>query len=292
MSSNPTLNPHWYTWSKVFIIYCDGASFSGNREEPLSVDETLLYFRGSRNLPALFNMLKGLPFGLPGVTDFIFAGNSAGGLTVYLHADQVRSMMPPSVKKFKAIPVSGWFMDVSNLQGTPVFLDEMKGVYHMQNCVVREDCKKKYADAPHLCLFARYVFDFVQTPVFIENSAYDAFQISWILTKGLPDQPKWMACAYNVTLCTPAQVRVLNEKWRPEFERSIFMTKKIHDHSTGLFLEPVPSHSGALIKLWDSIKVDGVTIRDAWYLWYEDKVEKSRYIGCHLYDQPPYQCGV
>ena len=31
LSDNPVVNPDFYDWNMVFIIYCDGASFAGDR---------------------------------------------------------------------------------------------------------------------------------------------------------------------------------------------------------------------------------------------------------------------
>ena len=31
LSNDPMENPHFYNWNRVFVLYCDGFSFSGNR---------------------------------------------------------------------------------------------------------------------------------------------------------------------------------------------------------------------------------------------------------------------
>lgn len=67
-------------------------------------------------------------------TAVLLSGCSAGGLATYLHADYVRSLLPRSVKRFKAAPVSGFFLDHSNVDGTPVYPSQMKNVFLMQNC--------------------------------------------------------------------------------------------------------------------------------------------------------------
>ena len=36
ISADPKKNPMMWDWNKVVLIYCDGGSFSGRREEPWS----------------------------------------------------------------------------------------------------------------------------------------------------------------------------------------------------------------------------------------------------------------
>ena len=31
LSNDPMENPHFYNWNRVYVLYCDGFSFSGNR---------------------------------------------------------------------------------------------------------------------------------------------------------------------------------------------------------------------------------------------------------------------
>ncbi len=64
----------------------------------------------------------------------LLSGCSAGGLSTYLHADYVASLLPASVTTFKAAPVSGFFLDHPNLNGVAVYPTQMKNVFAMQNC--------------------------------------------------------------------------------------------------------------------------------------------------------------
>jgi hypothetical protein len=45
-NSDPAINPYFYNWNKVFIGYCDGASFAGTVTAPVQVQGTPIYFRG------------------------------------------------------------------------------------------------------------------------------------------------------------------------------------------------------------------------------------------------------
>ncbi len=42
-----------------------------------------------------------------------------GGLSTYLHADYVASMLPKSVKQYGAVSISGFFLDSLNVDVHP-----------------------------------------------------------------------------------------------------------------------------------------------------------------------------
>ena len=50
LSADRVLNPLFSQYNRAFIKYCDGNSFTGEREEPLKVNGQPLYFRGRYNL--------------------------------------------------------------------------------------------------------------------------------------------------------------------------------------------------------------------------------------------------
>ena len=58
MNSDQNINPEFAGYNRVLLWYCDGASFSGNRDTPINVNGTNLYFRGHRILDELFGFLR------------------------------------------------------------------------------------------------------------------------------------------------------------------------------------------------------------------------------------------
>ena len=53
------IDPRFWNWNIAYAKYCDGASFSGNRSEPIDANSTLLYFRGARILKAIVANVTG-----------------------------------------------------------------------------------------------------------------------------------------------------------------------------------------------------------------------------------------
>lgn len=100
LSDEKTENTAFYDANRVLLWYCDGASFSGNREDTVKVQNQTLYFRGWRNLQAIVGQLSA-KHGLDQAKEVLLTGGSAGGLAAFLHADYVRTLLPRSVEKYK-----------------------------------------------------------------------------------------------------------------------------------------------------------------------------------------------
>ena len=72
-------------------MYCDGASFSGHVDRPVTVGNEKIYFRGRLVLAALIRALSRLGLGAP-KQEVLLSGGSAGGLAAILQGDRVRAM--------------------------------------------------------------------------------------------------------------------------------------------------------------------------------------------------------
>ena len=75
-------------WSFAFVHYCDGASYTGDLEEPVKVDGDLVYYRGRRIRDAAVQYLLNVA-GMAAAEDVVVSGTSAGGLAIYLNIDQI-----------------------------------------------------------------------------------------------------------------------------------------------------------------------------------------------------------
>ena len=119
MSDDCKVNPDFCNFHRVIMPYCDGNSFSGDRAEAVVVKGKPLYFRGHRILKAVLQTLT-TRFGLGGAKEVILTGCSAGGLATYLHTDYVHASLrrlAPQLAKFRAAPISGFFLDHDNVLG-------------------------------------------------------------------------------------------------------------------------------------------------------------------------------
>ncbi|PNT73687.1 hypothetical protein BRADI_2g62426v3 [Brachypodium distachyon] len=106
--SDQLQNPDFYNWNRVYVRYCDGASFSGDAE---------------------------------GQAQVLLTGCSAGGLATILHCDDFSARFPHEVS-VKCLADAGFFLDVKDISGQRSFWSVYNGVVHLQNVrkVLPKDC--------------------------------------------------------------------------------------------------------------------------------------------------------
>ncbi len=117
--------------NSVDLLYLDGASFSGYRTEPWPVPGTneSLWFRGIKNLDATLDWLFEHG-GLKDATEVMLKGESAGGLSTFLHADRVGDRLKaasPKLATYRAQPIVGYFQDHDNFAHSDGFSPDGKG---------------------------------------------------------------------------------------------------------------------------------------------------------------------
>lgn len=160
----------------LYMPYGDGASFSGFRPKPWPVS-------ASKS-----NQDWAFKHGLDKATEFVLTGGSAGGLSTFLHVDRASERLAleaPSCKHVRAAPVVGYFLDHDDFKkDANNYTAFMQYIYHMQNLTFGSDgaltpsCQAAYPDKPHYCFMSPHMQQFIQTPFFMFNSKYDAWQLA------------------------------------------------------------------------------------------------------------------
>ena len=288
-------NPDFYDWNHVFLPYCDGAFFSGDRDEPVIVDSTPVYYRGHRILVAAFkDLLK--TKGLDKATDVLISGDSAGAMATYYHADEIKSMLP-STTRFKMAPFSGIFLDRPNAEGKVFFRDLFKHVSEMQNCThtLNAKCLEAYpGNESYKCFFAEYSMEYTETPILAINSPYDMVAMRCIVmgeplvgpsTSGVGNCsaiPGWEECS-NLT-CTTEQWNKM-EEYADAFRSIVQNSPKLTSDGNGLFEYSCFSHAvEPYDPYWKRYAVDGVVLRDAvrdWFFSDNDPSSEHFYEDCN-----------
>uniref|UniRef100_A0A803MIT7 Pectin acetylesterase n=1 Tax=Chenopodium quinoa TaxID=63459 RepID=A0A803MIT7_CHEQI len=147
LSNNESLNP---------------ASFAGNSLYENGTSS--LYFRGQKIWQAIISDL--LPPGLAHAKKALLSGCSAGGLAVFLHCDNFSRSLPGNAS-VKCISDADFFLDVKDVANT----DTIRTLYHdvvslqgvEQN--LNQNCTSSQIDP-----------NYIKTPMFILNTAYDTWQ--------------------------------------------------------------------------------------------------------------------
>ena len=180
-SPNPTVNPDFYDWNLVWVVYCDGASFTGNRERPIvSKSGQTIYMRGKRVLNAIINdLLYNRDF--KSAESVILTGSSAGSMAAIFHADYIASKFLPTVP-VRVLADAGFFIDTSTIGGKNLKV-AFKKVYEMQNASagLNQACVRNLKDEPWRCFLPSVTSLYVKTPMYVLNSAYDIWALIYFL---------------------------------------------------------------------------------------------------------------
>lgn len=186
LSHDRRSNPDFARWSKVFVNYCDGLSFTGDRDDPVPTGfgGQQIWLRGKRILRAVLAALA-KDHGLANAKRIIVSGNSAGGLTVYLHLDQIAAMLKELAPQAAVygFPDGGYFLDVANTEGVHTFREKMDGTFRLSNGSSGVDpaCLAQHMATPTDCLFAQHMAPLLKTPFFGLEAQYDSWQIPNVL---------------------------------------------------------------------------------------------------------------
>jgi hypothetical protein len=303
VGADPTQNPSFAQFHRVILWYCDGGSFTSDRTEPIEVNGSKVWFRGKRNLDAMLAYLRD-EFGLAQATQVLVSGGSAGGLSAYIHADYIRaSLFPPSSSnliKFRAAPISGYFLNHRTMNGTLAHEANMRFVYSMMNSSggVNRACAAHYGVQSWRCIFANESWSFSTTPTFALNSALDAYQISDIL-----DFPNKQCAGLNVgapkipgpqmSRCTAAELATLAQYER-DFMHDLQSSPAFRRAGNGGFIESCVEHCLAMGAGWNIVQQNNVTIQQAVSAWW-DAPNGAPALGhwhlpCTIRSSAPGQC--
>ncbi|XP_074295459.1 pectin acetylesterase 8-like [Silene latifolia] len=206
LSNKSKHNPDFYNWNRVKVRYCDGSSYTGDVD---AVDpNTKIFYRGARVWRAVMDDL--LAKGMKNARNAVLAGCSAGGLGAILQCDNFRALFP-SGAKVKCLSDAGVFINTEAISGTRP-LEELYAevvTTHGSAKNLPEACTSKFS--PELCMLPQYAARYIQTPLFLLNSAYDAWQISNILIQGVVDADgKWRNCLISgISRCSDSQNQAL-----------------------------------------------------------------------------------
>eukprot|EP00045_Choanoeca_perplexa_P001990 m.22552 g.22552 ORF g.22552 m.22552 type:complete len:416 (-) comp11266_c0_seq1:74-1321(-) len=307
MSDDCTVNPEICNFNRVYMPYCDGASFSGNRQDPVNVNGTNIYFRGHRILDAVIDSL--FKRGLKEATEVILTGCSAGGLATYLHADYVHERLKANVSgltKYKAAPISGFFLRHETVEGKPVYPDEMKYIFNLANASggVNKDCISAHAPADQWrCIFAPDTYPYITSPIFPFNSALDSWQTRCIFTSEYVDHNStangacgvasgYDKCSANPESCDPTQmVKMIG--YEHDFMYNISTPATFTKDGNGGFLFSCHTHCAAQSSAYNEFKINGVSMQEAVLKWWQSDTEPAAshtYTPCTYGTTAPYRC--
>jgi len=162
------------------VHYCDGASFTGDREAPVSVEGTPVFYRGRRIRDAAIAFLL-QNAGMSSADEIVVSGTSAGGLAVYLNIDQIAEQLPDGAR-VRGLASAGYFLAAGPAGG---YQDQMLELAREQNATAALSPACRAAAAAEgrpaeSCFFAEHAAAFIKTPTFALQSRFDTWQLAHI----------------------------------------------------------------------------------------------------------------
>ncbi|XP_019156704.1 PREDICTED: pectin acetylesterase 8-like [Ipomoea nil] len=280
MSNDYSLNPYFYNWNRVKVRYCDGASFTGDVEVVNPVNN--LHFRGARIFQAVMEDL--LAKGMKNARNAILSGCSAGGLTSILHCDKFKAFLPHA-GRVKCLSDAGFFIDVKTITGEPIIQQFYNDVVTLHGSAknLHRTCMSKLN--PGLCFFPQNTASYIQTPLFLINSAYDYWQVRVSLIPDHVDPSgEWMNCKTNLAECQPQQLNAI-QGFRSKLVRAL--NELGPSSARGYYINSCYLHCHTeLQNLWhspNSPRLFNKTIAEAAGEWFFDRNQFQK-IDC------PYPC--
>eukprot|EP00040_Diaphanoeca_grandis_P039537 m.259357 g.259357 ORF g.259357 m.259357 type:complete len:423 (+) comp37936_c0_seq1:238-1506(+) len=280
MSADPTLNPHFYNWSLIVPVYCDGSNYAGVEDHHNVVSPTYngtLYVRGRLILKSVIDVALhqwGLDETLEQV---VLTGCSAGGTGTYFNVDFVNTYIQSQLKhskpfKTRAFGNAGWFMDTNSatwdgdawngIPGIQRYADQALYSYAALSTTLNAQCIKAYApiNESWKCAMSQYLYPFIETPTLVLQSSYDLNQLvtggpqcvhgDWI-SGGEPVRP----FPNTFSNCTATEVEEINS-YGDALNASLFIARHV-----GVFAPTCTIH--CYTGHWTQIKIDTVTMADA-----------------------------
>ena len=249
-SPDPSVNPDFFDWNLVWVVYCDGASFTGNRERPL-IDGSgnTIYMRGKRVLNAIINdLLYNREFKL--AEAIILTGSSAGSMTAIFQADFIASKFPRNIP-VRVLSDAGFFIETVSLGGKNLGAI-FKHIYDMQNSSagLNQDCVKTLGlENAWQCFFPSRTARFIKTPMFVLNAAYDIWALIYFLDIDCKfpifhkENRRKRSTIKNIVSKSDSELEMIYQKLENEekqnFFENIYMNSKRRRDISGFEIEPL-----------------------------------------------------
>mmetsp|Transcript_37510 Transcript_37510/g.81476 ORF Transcript_37510/g.81476 Transcript_37510/m.81476 type:complete len:397 (+) Transcript_37510:135-1325(+) len=252
-------SPLMWNWNHIMVRYCDGAYFSGHRDEAVKVKGSQIYYRGEHITSAVIDDLtKRYNFG--NATDVIFSGCSAGGIRVFAHLNALAKMVAPTAR-VSGFPDSGFYLDRQIFTPLKHFVVDPNG----QNATSLLDphCVHDYPGQAEKCLLGSVAGYYLTVPIFAWQSQYDTDQRSCEMTQECADSRKCVQ-AYGDDLAQTLHTVLSN---------------RTAGH--GYFLDSCSRHcAGRNLPLEDKHKLTPLKALNEWYQGGESIYKQSRRYPC------------
>lgn len=276
ISKSSSVNPFMNNWNQVYLNYCDGASFTGSKIDPVNYLGTNMYFRGKYIVDAIIDHLNQI-HDFKHAEQVIISGMSAGGLATIFNLNQYCDNIVNG--NCVGFIDSGFFWDYQdpskqctldddtrnqfNLQNgiapdadPGTYRCDMQWVYTRHQSILEQNCLNMFKGKEYECMFAKNMVPHVRYPIFFENSIYDSWQRDRHLINKNSDT-----------------INNMGNQLRYDILTSINSQNK----NSIAYLDSCTHHT--LINMdWRDIRAQGIRLYDALNGWLQDKTSYGNII--------------
>lgn len=276
MDGNDT-NPYG-DWNFVWFTYCDGSSFTSNRDTPLVYNNTNIYLRGNGILKGILEELENQHHFLSSSTEVIVSGTSAGGLASLLHSSFIKSsFLNPNAVRLVIVPDAGFFLDHVNYTGQYAWRETIQSsiVPSLWNSTIGgpagHQCltTESHTAEQWKCYFAQYIYKYVTNVdgIWLLQSMYDSSQLN--IAFGV-------SCNLNTT-CNADQIAAIDQYHNDLRDTIVSTIYLAHESSRdGYYLTSCFQHEESCQPFdWYDIKINGLSPNETFHNWYTKSCKDS-----------------
>lgn len=253
-------------YNMVELHHCDGGMFMSDRDEPLVHGGKTMYFRGKRIIDHIFDTLKGTKT-FASATEVLITGGSGGGQATAVLADYLAGLMPTSVHKVGAVPMSGWYT------ANPNDIEYTFGMHDMSS-TISPGCKSALGESDqHKCLDPRVSYEHSSTPMFVvqlldTQSLAGAYADDTTLEQS--SKLAWQNCIETSTASCSDSDRSVLQGYLDGLVADIQSITKHGQQGEGGFLSTCSKHVFYKEEEYEHYASDGTTIEDAVATWWRN----------------------
>eukprot|EP00927_Polykrikos_kofoidii_P038249 TRINITY_DN32572_c0_g1_i1.p1 TRINITY_DN32572_c0_g1~~TRINITY_DN32572_c0_g1_i1.p1 ORF type:complete len:423 (-),score=61.80 TRINITY_DN32572_c0_g1_i1:36-1304(-) len=195
LNADPAANPVFHDWSLVYMRYCDGTSFSGDKVVGS------LHFRGQAILAAVLADLRATTE-IREAQSVVFGGGSAGASAVFYHVDNVADQLALKKGEVMGLPDAGFFLDLPDKDGIDCWPAQMRSIFEVSGgyASLHQGCLARFPKETWKCLFPEYYVDLISSRLFVIHSLYDQSEVEYTLRLNCCATPGW--CWHHQARCS------------------------------------------------------------------------------------------
>jgi O-palmitoleoyl-L-serine hydrolase len=256
-TANPSLNPDFYDWNMVKIMYCSSDNFIGNAEQTIGGDTW--YFHGKAATKAVIEDLQNPEIiktaNLSQATDVLVAGSSAGGGGAVQNIDDIASWLPQA--KVKGFIDSSWGLGLEPYSSTVIPEEDRVDLANFSNKQLDRSCLVANPKDNRPCTLLSALYPFIETPIFVFMNQYDHKKLEDVGIKAPIDEYEraWM-----------------NATFLPALLESYVQVPD------GLFSPKQTFHTLLTSDEYFKTKITGITVQKAFTDWYFERGGSTRLV--------------